>query len=192
MIDNEEESFELIEKYRVIIENVNDLICIIDQDHPYKIKFINETIFLSLLNYSNEDLVENSILNYIHPEDFKDFEKFLKKGTDGKVVLESKKDELGNTVYRINEWGVVGEWMWANRNDFNGISVLPYDGGSYIQAPFEDCSEDTYNEMMKSLKKVDLSSVLEIEDNTNLAGELACSGGACEIDIDMSSIKVSE
>ena len=62
MIDNEKESFELIEKYRVIIENVNDLICIVDQDHPYKIKFINETIFLSLLNYSNKDLVDKSKL----------------------------------------------------------------------------------------------------------------------------------
>ena len=65
MIDNEEESFELIEKYRVIIENVNVLICIVDQNHPYNIKFINETIFLSILNYSNEDLVDKSILDYI-------------------------------------------------------------------------------------------------------------------------------
>jgi len=99
MIDNEEESFELIEKYRVIIENVNDLICIIDQDHPYKIKFINETIFLSLLNYSNEDIVDKSILNYIHPEDFKDFEKFLKKGTDGKVNFQEIRVKHKNNKY---------------------------------------------------------------------------------------------
>ena len=99
MIDNEKESFELIEKYRVIIENVNDLICIADQDHPYKIKFINETIFLSLLNYSNKDLVENSILNYIHPEDFKDFEKFLKKGTEVKVNFQEIRVKNKNNKY---------------------------------------------------------------------------------------------
>lgn len=111
------------------------------------------------------------------------------KGTDGKVVYEPKKDEKGNVIYRINEWGVVGEWMWDNRETFNGISVLPYDGGSYIQAPFEDCTKEKYNELMKTLVDVDLTKVIEIEDNTNLSGEAACAGGSCEIDIDLSSIK---
>jgi ribonucleoside-diphosphate reductase alpha chain len=80
-----------------------------------------------------------------------------------------------------DEWDGVGEWMWENRNCYNGLSVLPYDGGTYIQAPFEDCTEDKYNEMMKSLSKVDLSKVIEVEDNTDLKGEVACAGGACEI-----------
>ena len=79
------------------------------------------------------------------------------------------------------EWDGVGEWMWENRNCYNGLSVLPYDGGSYIQAPFEDCTEEKYNEMMKSLSRVDLSRIIEIEDNTDLKGEVACAGGACEI-----------
>lgn len=111
------------------------------------------------------------------------------KGTDGKVILESKKDEFGNVIYRVNEWGAVGEWMWNNRNDFNGISVLPYDGGTYIQAPFEDCTEEKFNEMMKSLKNVDLTKVVETEDNTDHSNEVACGGGACEIDVDLNSIK---
>lgn len=110
------------------------------------------------------------------------------KGTDGKVIKEFKKDENGNVIYRINEWGPVGEWMWANRNTFNGISVLPYDGGSYIQAPFEDCSEEKYNDLMKTLKNIDLTKVIEIEDNTNLSGEAACSGGACLVDVDISQL----
>jgi ribonucleoside-diphosphate reductase alpha chain len=114
------------------------------------------------------------------------------KGTDGKVILEPKKDENGDIIYRVNEWGPVGEWMWHNRDSFNGISVLPFDGGSYVQTPFEDCDEETYNRMMKSLKNVDLTKVIEVEDNTNHSGELACSSGACEIDIDMSTIKVKE
>ena len=71
--------------------------------------------------------------------------------------------------------------MWENRNHFNGLSVLPYDGGTYTQAPFEDITEEKYNEMMKSLSEVDLSNVIEIEDNTDLSGELACAGGSCEI-----------
>jgi ribonucleoside-diphosphate reductase alpha chain len=79
------------------------------------------------------------------------------------------------------EWAEVGQWMWDNRNFYNGISVLPYDGGSYVQAPFEECSEETYYKMMAHLNRVDLSLIRETEDNTDLQGELACAGGACEI-----------
>ena len=79
------------------------------------------------------------------------------------------------------DWEYTGEWMWENREHYNGLSVLPYDGGTYIQAPFEDITKTKYKEMMKSLTNIDLSNVSEIEDNTNLSGELACAGGACEI-----------
>ena len=79
------------------------------------------------------------------------------------------------------EWAEVGNWMWENRNFYNGISVLPYDGGSYVQAPFEECTEETYYQMMSHLNCVDLSMIRETEDNTDLQGELACAGGACEI-----------
>ncbi len=80
-----------------------------------------------------------------------------------------------------DEWELVGDWMWKNREHYNGLSVLPYDGGSYIQAPFEDCTEETYNEMIKSLAKVDLTQINELTDETDLKGELACAGGSCEI-----------
>ena len=79
------------------------------------------------------------------------------------------------------EWADVGEWMWENRSSYNGLSVLPYDGGSYTQAPFEDCSKETYEVMMSSLSKINLTKVTEEEDNTDLKGEIACAGGACEI-----------
>jgi ribonucleoside-triphosphate reductase len=79
------------------------------------------------------------------------------------------------------EWETAGEWMWDNRKHYNGLSVLPYDGGTYTQAPFEDITEDKYNELMTTLKDVDLTKIIEIEDETDLAGELACAGGACEI-----------
>ena len=79
------------------------------------------------------------------------------------------------------EWADVGEWMWENRKVYNGLSVLPYDGGTYKQAPFEDCSKETYEAMLATLEEVDLTKVIEVDDNTDLSGELACSGGACEI-----------
>lgn len=80
-----------------------------------------------------------------------------------------------------SEWGTVGEWMWNNKEFFNGLSVLPYNGGTYTQAPFEDTTEEVYNEMMKHLHNIDLSKVVEMSDSTNLAAELACAGGNCEI-----------
>jgi ribonucleoside-triphosphate reductase len=79
------------------------------------------------------------------------------------------------------EWLDVGEWMWDNRNSYNGLSVLPYNGGTYQQAPFEDCSKETYEAMVKSLSEIDLTKVVEESDNTDLKGELACAGGTCEV-----------
>jgi len=80
-----------------------------------------------------------------------------------------------------DEWELAGEWMWNNRKHYNGLSVLNYDGGTYTQAPFEDCTEETYNTLMKTLTDVDVSKIIETDDNTDLSGELACAGGACEI-----------
>jgi ribonucleoside-diphosphate reductase alpha chain len=80
-----------------------------------------------------------------------------------------------------NEWDKAGEWMWTNRNSYNGLSVLPYNGGTYTQAPFEDITKTEFNKMVKLLSDIDLSNVMEVEDNTDLSGELACSGGSCEV-----------
>lgn len=80
-----------------------------------------------------------------------------------------------------DEWDKVGEWMWDNRDSYNGISVLPYDGGTYQQAPFEECSKEEYERRMEYLKQIDLGAIREYGDYTNLQGELACTGGACEL-----------
>lgn len=82
---------------------------------------------------------------------------------------------------REHEWPAVGEWMWENKDAYNGLSVLPYDGGTYIQAPFEDCTKEKYEELMKTLHDVDLSKIVELDDDTDLSGEVACAGGACEV-----------
>ncbi len=79
------------------------------------------------------------------------------------------------------EWADVGEWMWDNRDVYNGLSVLPFSDHSYKQAPFEDCSKETYEALLNSLEKIDLTKVVELDDNTNLADQAACAGGACEV-----------
>ena len=80
-----------------------------------------------------------------------------------------------------DEWDLVGDWMWNNRKFYNGLSVLPYNGGTYTQAPFEDCTQEDFERLIKTLHDVDLTKVIELQDNTNLSGEAACAGGACEI-----------
>ena len=82
---------------------------------------------------------------------------------------------------REHEWDAAGEWMWENKSHYNGLSVLPYNGGTYTQAPFEDITEEEYNRLMQTLTAVNLSNIIETEDETDLKGELACAGGSCEI-----------
>ena len=97
--------------------------------------------------------------------------------------------EKGNNTHNVSctvsvrddEWKIIGEWMWANKEYYNGLSVLPYNGGTYKQTPFEDCTKEMYEEMMSTLKNVDLSKVIEVQDNTNFVDAAACGGGNCEI-----------
>lgn len=82
---------------------------------------------------------------------------------------------------RDTEWGQVGAWLWANRDFYNGIAVLPFSDHSYVQAPFEACDKETFDKMFTLLKEVDLSQVVEQEDETDLGSELACSSGKCDL-----------
>ena len=79
------------------------------------------------------------------------------------------------------EWRDVAEWMWEHRDVYNGLSVLPHAEHTYKQAPFEDCNKEEYERLHKALTQVDVTKIIEYEDETNLTGELACAGGACEI-----------
>jgi ribonucleoside-diphosphate reductase alpha chain len=80
-----------------------------------------------------------------------------------------------------NEWDDLREAMWKHRKSYTGISLLPYDGGTYQQAPFEDITKDKYEDMTKLVKEIDLSKVTENEDKTERIEQLACAGGVCEL-----------
>lgn len=83
---------------------------------------------------------------------------------------------------RDDEWDSTREWMWENRDLYTGISVLPYDGGSYKQAPFQDLTAQQYADLVAKLPPfIDLTAVIEYEDGTSLSAEVACAGGACEV-----------
>lgn len=80
-----------------------------------------------------------------------------------------------------DEWELVGQWMWNERKYYNGLSVLPFNGGTYTQAPFQDCTQEEYERLVKTLKNVDLTKIIELQDNTDLSGEIACGASGCEI-----------
>jgi ribonucleoside-triphosphate reductase len=94
---------------------------------------------------------------------------------------ENKNNVSTTVTIKPHEWEAVGEWMWEHRAEFTALSVLPEDLGSYIQAPFETITEEEYHELVGHLHAIDLSKVVEIEDTTNLQGEIACGGSGCEV-----------
>ena len=84
---------------------------------------------------------------------------------------------------KTDEWEKVGKWMWENKETFNGLSVLPYFSAdtTYPQLPFEDITEEKFNEMVQHLHGLDLSQVIEFDDNTAQMDQVACASGACEV-----------
>jgi ribonucleoside-diphosphate reductase alpha chain len=81
-----------------------------------------------------------------------------------------------------HEWPEVGSWVYNNFDDISGISFLPYDGGSYRQAPYQEVEREEYLEFAGRFPSdIDWSSMIEVEDLTTGSQELACSSGSCEI-----------
>lgn len=105
-------------------------------------------------------------------------EKWIKPGH---IYGENTHNVSATVTLKPNEWKSVGEWLWENQNHYNGLSFLPEDLGSYQQTPFEEIDEAKYLELSKVLTGIDVANIVEIVDNTNLTGELACGAGGCEI-----------
>ena len=79
------------------------------------------------------------------------------------------------------EWYDLKEKMWEEREFYTGISLLPFDGGTYVQAPFEECTEQVYTERVSSLHEIDLKEVREDFDMTDRSSIVACGANGCEI-----------
>ena len=86
------------------------------------------------------------------------------------------------TAYvREHEWMKVGAWVYDHFDAISGISFLPYDGGTYKQAPYTDCTKEEYEEALKVTPSADWSFLVEEQDNTSSSQQLACTGNSCEI-----------
>lgn len=81
-----------------------------------------------------------------------------------------------------DEWVDVGAWVYRNFDNISGISFLPYDGGSYQQAPYTEFTEEEYDEFVSKMpKSLNWDEMIEEDDLTTAAQELACSSGVCEV-----------
>jgi ribonucleoside-diphosphate reductase alpha chain len=83
--------------------------------------------------------------------------------------------------YKPEEVEILLHSLWNDRFQYAAVSLLPFSDTIYQQAPFEDCSKEQFEKLDKVVKEVDLTKVIEMEDNTNRAEQLACSGGVCQI-----------
>lgn len=81
-----------------------------------------------------------------------------------------------------HEWPEVGAWVWKHFDEMSGVSFLPYDGGSYRQAPYEDCTKEQYEALLATTPStIDWNSLIEMDDNVEGVQTLACTAAGCEI-----------
>lgn len=80
-----------------------------------------------------------------------------------------------------NDWPSVGAWVWEHFDEISGVSFLPYDGGTYRQAPYETCTEAEYEAMKAAMPTINWDAFRELTDNVEGAQMLACTAGVCEI-----------
>jgi len=142
----------------------------------------NESIYPYLLN-NHPKLVED---DYFRPHDTAIIS-IPQKAPEGSILRNESSFELLERVKKVanewvkpghrtgsnshnvsatislkeEDWELAGEWMWENREFYNGLSVLPYDGGTYVQPPFENCPKEEYDNMFSFLQEVNLTNIVE-------------------------------
>jgi ribonucleoside-diphosphate reductase alpha chain len=80
-----------------------------------------------------------------------------------------------------NEWMDVGAWVWKYFDEISGISFLPHSDHSYVQAPYQECTKEEYQALLKKTPNVNFEELIEDDDMTVASQTLACTGGTCEI-----------
>lgn len=89
------------------------------------------------------------------------------------------------TIYASDdEWLDIANFVYKNWDEVGGLSFLPRSEHVYQLAPYEEITEEEYNERKAAFKDIDFSKLsdYETEDNTQGAKELACAGpDGCEV-----------
>ena len=81
-----------------------------------------------------------------------------------------------------DEWVEVGAWVWKYFDEISGVSFLPHSDHTYQQAPYEDCTKEVYQSLLKNTPKtINWAELIEEDDNTEGVQQLACVSGVCEL-----------
>lgn len=143
--------------------------------------------------YSEPDVMSSSTTVFYFPQQSPEGSKLRADDTAiGSLELwELLQDEWcehkpSATVYvKDDEWLKVGAWVYEKFDKLSGVSFLPYDGGTYRQAPYQEISEEDYTKWLAEhpSPKINWDDLkhYETEDNTTGSQELACTGGVCEV-----------
>lgn len=161
-------------------KSVNPHMCVRKPDGKYVIEFTVEAPADALIK---EDLGAIEFLDMVKSTQ----QNWVIPGTADETVSPGLSHNVSNTVnVKPDEWDKVAEYLWENRNYFTGVSLLASSGDKdFAFAPMEavvtEADEARWNSITSSYKPVDYSSLIEINDMTNLTAEAACAGGVCAI-----------
>lgn len=156
-------------------QSVNPHACVRKPDGKWVIEFPVEAPDGATLK---EHLSAHEFMGMVHSTQ----QNWVKPGT----ARGSANHNVSNTIsVRPHEWDSVASYLWENRSDFTGVSLLPDDDTVYPFAPFEavktETQEQRWNELVTKFKPVDYLMMFEAEDGTSLSAEAACAGGSCSI-----------
>ena len=129
-----------------------------------------QTTVFSFPQRAPDGLVRDDITPISHLELWLTFQRFWCEHKPSVTISVAERD-----------WPNVGAWTWDHFDEISGVSYLPYDGGTYRQAPYEECTEEEYEKLKASIPVIDWAQLKENTDNVEGAQMLACSAGVCEI-----------
>ena len=129
-----------------------------------------QTVVFSFPQKAPDGLVRSDVTPISHLELWITYQRFWCEHKPSVTISVEEKD-----------WPSVGAWTWENFSEISGVSYLPYDGGTYRQAPYTECTEEEYNELKAKIPTINWSELKEITDNVEGAQMLACSAGSCDI-----------
>lgn len=163
-----------------LFKTVNPHMCVKKPDGKWIIEFPVEAPEGATIK---EDLTATTFLDMVRSTQ----QHWVLPGTADASISPGLTHNVSNTVQvRKDEWDEVENYIWKHREFFTGVSLLSATGDKdFAFAPNEavvtEADEARYNELIAHYKPVDYTAVLEVEDGTNLSGEQACAGGACEV-----------
>ena len=129
-----------------------------------------QTVVFSFPQKAPDGLVRDDVTPIKHLELWLTYQRFWCEHKPSVTISVEEKD-----------WPSVGAWTWENFSEISGVSYLPYDGGTYRQAPYEECTKEEYNELKAKIPTINWSELKEETDNVEGVQTLACSAGSCDI-----------